>query len=112
MRHRKKSEKFSRSRAQRKALVRSLLRALFIYERITTTESKAKGIRHWAERLINWAKNDTLHHRRLAYRFLCDHNLTKRLFEVIGPRFKNIQGGYTRVLDLGYRQGDGGKISI
>jgi large subunit ribosomal protein L17 len=112
MRHRIKSEKFSRNRGQRKALVKSLLRALFIYERIKTTESKAKGIKHWAERLITLAKEDTLHHRRLAYKWLGDHNLVKRLFEEIAPRFKNIPGGYTRVLDLGPRQGDGAKISL
>ena len=112
MRHRKKSEKFSRTHAPRKALVKSLLRALFIYERITTTESKAKGMRHWAERLINWAKNDNLHNRRLAFQYLCDHNLVKRLFEVIGPRFKNVNGGYTRIFDLCFRPGDGARCSI
>lgn len=112
MRHRKKSEKFSRTRAQRKALIRSLLRALFVYERIKTTESKAKGMRPWAEHLITLAKEDSLHHRRLVYRWLNDHNLVKRLFEEIAPRFKNTPGGYTRVIDLGYRQGDGGKISL
>jgi len=112
MRHRKKSEKFSRSRAQRKALVRSLLRALFTYKRITTTQDKAKGIREWADKLIEWAKKDSLHHRRLVYRFLCDHKLVKRLFEEIGPQFRNISGGYTRVFNLGYRKGDGAGISL
>ncbi|MEI8350364.1 MAG: 50S ribosomal protein L17 [Candidatus Omnitrophota bacterium] len=112
MRHRRKSQKFSRPRAQRKALIRSLLRAVIIYERITTTEAKAKAMRHWVDRLINWAKTDNLHHRRLAYRLLCDHELVKKLFEQIGPRFKDVKGGYTRVLDVGYRKGDAGKMSI
>jgi len=112
MRHKKKSEKFSRSRAQRKALVKSLVRALFTYERITTTQAKAKGIREWADKLIEWAKKDSLHHRRLAYKFLCDHKLVKRLFEDIGPRFKDISGGYTRIFNLGYRKGDGASMSL
>ena len=112
MRHRKKSERFSRSRAQRKALIRSLLRSLFIYEKIVTTQSKAKGIRGWVDKLIEWAKKDTLHHRRLAYRILCDHKLVKRLFEEIGPRFKDISGGYTRIVNIGYRKGDGALLSL
>lgn len=112
MRHRKRSEKFSRSRAQRKALIKSLLRSLIIYERITTTESKAKQLRRTVGRLITWTKQDTLHHRRLTYRLLQSHTLVKRLFEVIGPRFKDTHGGYTRIFDLGYRKGDGAKMSI
>jgi len=112
MRHRKKSERFSRSRAQRKALIRSLLRSLFIYERIVTTQSKAKGVRGWVDKLIEWAKKDTLHHRRLAYRILCDHKLVKRLFEEIAPRFKDISGGYTRIVNVGYRKGDGALLSL
>lgn len=112
MRHRKKSERFSRSRAQRKALIRSLLRSLFIYEKIVTTQSKAKGVRGWVDKLIEWAKKDTLHHRRLAYKILCDHKLVKRLFEEIGPRFKDISGGYTRIVNVGYRKGDGALLSL
>lgn len=112
MRHRRKVKKFSRSRAQRKALVVSLLRAVIIKERISTTESKAKALREWVDKLINWAKTDTLHHRRLSFRLLKDHNLVKRLFEVIGPRFKDVQGGYTRVIDFRFRKGDNAKISI
>jgi large subunit ribosomal protein L17 len=112
MRHRKKSKKFSRSRAQRKALMKSLLRSIITYERIVTTESKAKGIRKWVDRLITWAKEDTLHHRRLCYRWLEDHKLVKRLFEEIAPRFKDVNGGYIRIIDLGNRRGDGAKLSI
>ena len=112
MRHRKKSEKFSRPRAQRKALVNSLLRSLLIYERITTSESKAKAMRSWADKVINWGKTDTLANRRLSYRLLKDHSLVKRLFTEIGPRYKDINGGYTRVIGLKLRKGDGAKLSI
>ncbi|UCC94981.1 MAG: 50S ribosomal protein L17 [Candidatus Omnitrophota bacterium] len=111
-RHRKKSEKFSRPRAQRKALVKALLRSLILYERIKTTQSKAKALRGPAEKLITWAKEDNLHHRRLSYCFLEDHKLVRRLFESIGPRFRSINGGYTRVINLGRRKGDGAKLSI
>ena len=112
MRHRKKSEKFSRSRAQKKALVKSLVRAVLINERISTTTSKAKYLRSEVDKLITWAKKDTLACKRLAYRVIGDHKLVKRLFEVIGPRFKHINGGYTRVLNMGYRRGDGAAISL
>lgn len=107
-----KDKKFSRSYAQRKALVRSLLRALLIYERVTTTGGKAKALKSNADRLITWAKKDNLHYRRLSYQILGDHDLVKRLFDVVGPRFKDMQGGYTRVLDLGFRRGDGAKSSL
>ena len=112
MRHRKKSEKFSRPRAQRKALVKSLLRSLVISERIATTESKAKALRSWADKLITWAKTDNLSNRRQSYRLLEDHALVKRLFEKIGPRFKDVSGGYTRVIGYRHRKGDGAKLSF
>lgn len=112
MRHRKKSEKLSRSRSQRKALVKSLLRALVINERITTTTSKAKYLRTDASRLITWAKRGDLACRRLAFKILEDRSLVRRLFEVIGPRFKDINGGYLRVLSLGHRSGDGAPMSL
>jgi|TARA_B100000315_G_C14395710_1_gene504110 large subunit ribosomal protein L17 len=112
MRHRKKSEKFSRSRAQKKALIKALTRAVIINERISTTTSKAKYLRGEVDKLITWAKKDTLACKRLAYRAIGDHKLVKRLFEVIGPRFKHINGGYTRILNMGYRKGDGAAISL
>jgi large subunit ribosomal protein L17 len=112
MRHRRKNDKLSRSRAQRKALVKSLLRSLIIYERIVTTQSKAKQCRRVIDRLIEWGKKGTLHHRRLSYRLLGDHKLVKKLFDSIAPRFKNINGGYTRIFNLKHRKGDGAKMSI
>jgi large subunit ribosomal protein L17 len=112
MRHRKKSEKFSRSRAQRKALIKSLLRAIIINERITTTTRKAKALSSRTDKLISLAKTNSLSSRRLSYRLLESHKLVQRLFEVIGPRFKNINGGYTRVIKLKSRKGDGAPLSI
>jgi len=112
MRHRKKSEKFSRPRAQRKALIKSLLRAVVINERIATTTSKAKFIKSKVDKLITLTKHATLANKRLAYRSLGDHKLVKRLFDDIGPRFKEINGGYCRVLRSGKRLGDGASLSI
>lgn len=112
MRHRKKSERFSRSRAQRKALIKSLLRAVLINERITTTTSRAKYLKGEVDKLITWAKKGTLSARRLAYRVLGDHKLVKRLFNEIGPRFKDISGGYTRCLRVNNRKGDGASLSL
>jgi len=112
MRHRKKSEKFSRSRAQRKALIKALLRAVIISERITTTTSKAKYMKAEVDKLITVGKKGTLAGRRLAFSKLEDKKLVKKLFEVIAPRFGAVNGGYTRVLRLGTRAGDGASISL
>jgi large subunit ribosomal protein L17 len=112
MRHRKKSVRFSRSRAQKKALVKSLLRALIINERISTTTARAKYLRAEADRLVTWAKRDSLANRRLAYRILGDHSLVKRLFDDIGPRYKDVSGGYTRSFRLNNRRGDGASVSL
>ncbi|MCK4519990.1 MAG: 50S ribosomal protein L17 [Candidatus Omnitrophica bacterium] len=112
MRHRKKSERFSRPRAQKKALVKSLVRAMVINERITTITSRAKYLKGEIDRLITRAKKGTLAGKRLAYRILEDHKLVKKLFDDIGPRFKDVNGGYTRSLRLGNRKGDGASLSI
>lgn len=112
MRHRKKSERFSRPRAQKKALVKALVRAVVINERITTVTSRAKYLRGEIDKLITWAKKGTLSGKRLAYRILEDHKLVKKLFDDIGPRFKDVSGGYTRLLRLGTRKGDGASLSI
>ena len=112
MRHRKKSERFSRPRAQKKALVKALIRAVLINERITTTTSRAKYLRGAVDKLITWAKKGTLAYKRLAFKTLGDHKLVSRLFEVIGPRFKHVNGGYTRILSVGIRKGDGASLSL
>lgn len=112
MRHRKKSEKFSRSRAQKKALVKSLVRAVVINEKIKTTTARAKYIRSETEKLITLAKENLLSGRRQAFRILEDHKLVKKLFDDIGPRFKTIKGGYTRIYKVSPRKGDGASMSI
>lgn len=112
MRHRLKSEKFSRSEGQVRGLKKSLLRAILLEESIKTTHEQAKGLTSWVAKLITRAKVDNLHNRRLAYSELDDHNLVKRLFEDIALRFKDVPGGYTRMFDIGWRKGDCAKLSL
>jgi large subunit ribosomal protein L17 len=112
MRHRQKSERFSRPEGQRRALKRSLLRAIIREERIKTSHTMGKALTSWIAKLITLAKTDNLHNRRQAYSELNDHLLVKRLFEAIAPRFKDVAGGYTRMFDTGLRKGDGNLMSL
>jgi len=112
MRHRDGVDRLSRPRAQRLALKKSLVRALFLYERIKTSPRKAKAASIEAERLITLAKRGDLHAKRLAFSFLNDHKLTKRLFDEIAPRFKETNGGYTRIIKLVSRKGDNAPMSL
>jgi len=112
MRHRQKSERFSRSEGPRRALKKSLLRAILIEEKIKTSHTMAKALTSWVAKLITLAKVDTLHNRRTAYMQLNDHALVKRLFVEVAPRFKDVPGGYTRMFDVGLRKGDGNLMSL
>jgi len=112
MRHRKKNQKLSKSVSQRKALIRSLVRSLLISERIETITRRAKSLSSSVERLITFGKKGSLHSKRIAYSFLQDHLLVKRLFEDIAPRFNKTAGGYTRIIPIGKRKGDDADLSI
>ena len=112
MRHGNRVKKLGRNRRQRRALLRGLVRSLFSVERIRTTLSKAKEARRFAERLITIARADTVAGRRQAAAFIADHQLVKRLFAEIAPRFKDRPGGYTRILKLGPRPGDGAEMAL
>lgn len=96
----------SRTTAHRRAMSRNMVTSLFRYERITTTEAKAKEVRKAAEKLITRAKVDSVHNRRIAAKFIADEKILRKLFEEIGPRMKDRNGGYTRIMKLGFRQGD------
>ena len=87
-------------------MFRNMAISLFQYEHIETSLAKAKELRKTAEPLITLAKNDTLMRRRLAYSRLGDKKTVKKLFEVLGPRFKNRPGGYMRILKYGFKKGD------
>ncbi len=106
MNHRNGFNPLSRTTAHRRAMTRNMVTSLFRYERITTTEAKAKEVRKAAEKLITRAKVDSVHNRRTAAKFIADEKILNKLFTEIGPRMKDRNGGYTRILKLGFRQGD------
>lgn len=112
MRHRVMGRKFGRDKDQRSALFKGLAVSLILHERITTTEAKAKTIRPIVEKLVTLAREDSEHHRRLAMARLGNENATRKLFEVIGPRYDGQPGGYTRILKVGIRKGDAAPISL
>lgn len=112
MRHRRLSKKLDRTSAERIALLRSLVKSLFIYESITTTTRKAKEARRLAEKLITLAKVDTVASRRRVYSVLQDRTITTNLFKDIAVRFKERPGGYTRIIHYSNRLGDGARLAI
>ena len=112
MNHKNGFNPLSRTTAHRRAMTRNMVTSLFRYERITTTKAKALEVRKSAEKLITRAKEDTVHNRREAAKFIQDSKILNKLFTEIGPRMKERNGGYTRVLKLGYRQGDAADVVI
>ena len=92
--------------------MRNMATALFRHGRIETTTAKAKELRPYAERLITLAKRGDLHARRLAARRIQDHEVLRRLFADVGPKYTERPGGYTRILKLGPRQGDAADMSL
>jgi len=112
MRHRIKGRHFNRPADQRKALYRSLVRAVIINERITTTEAKAKEARSLVEKLITYGKKGSIHNRRQAMSFLPDSKVVSKVFDDISPRYNERNGGYTRVLKIGNRKGDNAPMAI
>lgn len=112
MRHRIKGRKLNRTASHRKALIRNLANQLFEHKEIRTTTAKAKEARVTIERLITYAKKGDTHHRRLAFSFLRQKETIKTLFDEIAPAYTERQGGYTRVIKLGRRQGDGAPVAI
>lgn len=96
----------NRTSAQRKALFKGLITQVFQHERIETTEAKAKAVRGDVEKMITLAKRGDVHARRLVLKTVTDKKVVDKLFEKIGPRFKERPGGYTRIIKLGPRHGD------
>jgi large subunit ribosomal protein L17 len=112
MRHRKQGRKLGRTSAHRKALFRNQLTALFTHERIITTVAKAKELRPLAERMVSLARTGTLPARRKVLTMVPDKETVARLFDDIAPRFMDRPGGYTRIMRLGRRRGDGAQLAI
>ncbi len=111
MRHRKKGRQLSRTASHRKAMLSNMATSLFQHERITTTSAKAKELRPLAERLITLARRGDLHALRAAARRIQDKEVLKKLFDTLGPRYADRNGGYTRILKIGRRDGDGAEIA-
>jgi large subunit ribosomal protein L17 len=112
MRHLKQGRKLGRTTAHRKALLRNLATALLEHERIITTEPKAKELRRVADKLVTLGKRGNLHARRQALQVVQSNAVVQKLFNEIAPRFAERQGGYTRILRLGYRPGDAAAMAV
>jgi large subunit ribosomal protein L17 len=112
MRHLVKGKRLRRNTAHRRALLRNLVTSFLEKERIRTTLAKAKATRPLAEKMITLAKKNTLHARRQAHRFIFKKTVVKKLFDEIGPRFSERPGGYTRIVKVGPRAGDGADLAI
>jgi len=111
MRHRKAGVKLKRDLGARRALLRGLVTNVIEEERITTTIPKAKAARPLVERMITLAKEDTPHARTQAAQFLLKSEAVEKLFDKLGPRFNQRSGGYTRIVKLGWRKGDGAETA-
>jgi len=111
MRHRKKGRKFTRSKDQQKALLRSLSSSLILKEKITTSEAKAKELRSFVEKFITRAKKDNLTNRRLLAKHF-SKKVVDKLFKELGSRYKDRAGGYTRIIKVNSRKSDGAKMAV
>jgi large subunit ribosomal protein L17 len=112
MRHRVGTKKLKRDVGSRKALLRNLVTSVIEHERVITTVPKAKAVKPLVEQMITLAKRDTLHTRRQAASFLETPNSVKKLFETLGARFGQRNGGYTRIVRIGPRKGDGAEQAM
>ena len=112
MRHRIGGRKLNRTSQHRQMLFRNMAQALIKHEQIVTTLPKAKEIRPVVERLITLGKRGDLHARRLAHARLRDDAMTKKLFEILGPRYEERGGGYCRIMKAGFRYGDSAPMAV
>jgi len=112
MRHAVRGRKLGRTTPHRRALFRNQLSSLVQHERIETTLPKAKELRPLAEKMVTQGKRGTVHARRQVRRWVSDRRLVKKLFDDIAPRFAEREGGYTRILKLGPRVGDGAEMAL
>ena len=112
MRHGFRGRRFNRSAEHRKAMFANMAQALIKHEQITTTLPKAKDLRPVVEKLITLAKRGDLHARRQAIAQIKDVALVGKLFEVLGPRYKERNGGYLRIMKAGFRFGDNAPLAV
>lgn len=112
MRHNRQTHRLGRNHNERQAMLENLVTSLLHHQEIKTTLQKAKAAQRLAERVITLGKKDSLASRRQVFSYLQDHRLTSKLFKDVAPRFKNRQGGYTRILQLDRRKGDGAQLAL
>jgi len=112
MRHKRAGFKLKRNVAARRSLLRGLATSIITEERVITTVPKAKAVRPIVEKMITLGKQDTLHARRQAAAYLETVDSVKKLFDKIGPRFAQRNGGYTRIVRIGWRKGDGAEQAL
>ena len=112
MNHKIGRRKLGKPTDQRRAMLRNLVTDLLNYERITTTETRAKEIRSLAEKMITLGKDGTLHARRQALSYLFSKKVAEKVFAELGPRYAERPGGYTRIVKLGQRVGDGAPVVL
>jgi len=110
MRHRKTTKTLDRKKAPREALLRNLATSVILYEKVKTTKAKAKVVKPLIEKMITLGKKNTLASRRQALKFFYIENPVKKIFDELAPRYKDRQGGYTRITKLGFRKGDSAEI--
>ena len=112
MRHLKKGRKLNRSPSHRSAMMRNLVTSLLRHDRIETTDPKAKELRRWSDWMISLGKKGGLHARRQALAVIRDKAVVRKVFNILGPRFKDRPGGYTRAVKIGLRRGDNAPLSL
>ena len=112
MRHKNSGRKLNRTSSHRKAMFSNMVNALIKHEQIVTTLPKAKELRPIVEKLVTWSRTNDLHSRRQAISRLQDNTIVKKLFDVLGPRYAERNGGYTRIIKAGYRYGDSAPMAV
>jgi large subunit ribosomal protein L17 len=112
MRHRKAGRKLGRDSSHRRAMLRNLVTSLFRHEEIATTQAKAKTARPIVEKMVTLAKRGDLHARRQALSYIMDKSVAHTLFDEIKDRFQDRQGGYVRILQMGFRKGDNAPLAL
>jgi len=111
MRHHKSGFKLGRTASHRRALYANLCRSLIKHERIETTHTKAKALKTYADKLFSKARPDSIAARRAVFAAIGDKKITKKLFEVVLPRYDDRPGGFVRIIQRGFRKGDGAPVS-
>jgi len=112
MRHLREGRKLKRISSHRRALLRNMVASLLEFEKIETTDAKAKELRKITDRMITWGKRGDLHARRQVLKIIRNKRVIQKLFAEIAPRFRERSGGYTRIIKTGRRKGDNASLSI